>query len=63
VNKRARLTRRILREHRRGDFFHLSREWIWRNNLSVHSFWSCPHCEGVPGALKHLKGEVPRAYR
>ncbi len=63
MKKRARLARRILRDHRRGYPFHVSRDWTWRNSLSVHSFWSCPHCEGLPGALRHLKGEVPGAYR
>lgn len=55
MNKRARLARRILREHRRGADWHQGR-LAKLKGAEVWGFWSCTHC---PSA----KFEVPRAYR
>lgn len=48
MNKRARLARRILREHRQGaDGYHYVLEYkIGR--AAVYGYWSCTHCAPDP---------------
>lgn len=58
MNKRARLTRRILREHRQGAGFHYVQVAQF-GRAKVYGYWACTHCE-FP-ALFPLK--VPDAYR
>lgn len=56
MNKRARLARRILRDHRRRDgwhSFHLSLV-----GQSYWQLWHCPHCP-----RRTVDGWVPHAYR
>lgn len=60
MNKRARLARRILREHRRGMTYHIARSYCSSGGLDVWSFWSCPHCTH---ASILIPSEVPIAYR
>ena len=57
MNKRARLARRILREHRAGINFHHERG---PGGVRYWSFWACPHC---PRRHKLIPLETPRAYR
>lgn len=59
MNKRARLTRRILREHRQGAAMHFHNP---RHVRGWGEIWFCTHCPWlVPG---HDFGkEIPRAYR
>lgn len=59
MNKRARLSRRILREHRRGKTYHVSRDRQY-SYLAVYDFWSCPHCTHVSILIP---SKVPRIYR
>lgn len=57
MNKRARLTRRILREHsRRRQVNH----HITRSHYAWWDFWACPHC---PRQYKLIPLEAPLAYR
>jgi len=62
LNKRARLARRILRDHRRDvvslNMCHVSRDF-GAPGLEVWSFWTCPHCPGGRFGVM----EAPRAYR
>lgn len=57
MNKRARLSRRILREHREGAAWHHEQmpAPVW---LTTWRIWKCPHCPGY----NHDWG-LPRAYR
>lgn len=58
MNKRARLARRILREHRQGAGYHYVLEW--RNpKASVYGYWCCTHCAPDPV----FPVGVPVAYR
>lgn len=47
MRKRARLARRILREHRRGSvyLYHQTRE-AKTPAFEVWGFWLCPRCKG-----------------
>jgi hypothetical protein len=56
MNKRARLARRILREHRQGWPWHMT-----RLPGGVHLHWSCSHCKKWDRAL--ISEGSPRAYR
>jgi len=60
VNKRARLTRRILRDHRKGHAVHLEIEAKMPPHFVMHGFWHCTHCTWVSRFI-HVR--VPRAYR
>jgi hypothetical protein len=60
MNKRARLARRILRDHRRDVFLHTARDFR-RPALEVYRFWGCTHCEYPE--LNYYPEAVPRAYR
>ena len=43
MNKRARLTRRILRDHRRGAW-HASRARRHPSGAEIWRYWDCTHC-------------------
>lgn len=64
MNKRARLARRILREHRRGIFMHSTCEFKLRGGVEVYGFWACPHCNtpARPNLFEQNRG-IPVAYR
>ena len=47
MNKRARLARRILREHRAGAGFHYV-EVARFGRAKVYGYWSCTHCAPDP---------------
>ena len=56
VNKRARLARRILRDHRRGRVHHRFRHGP---DGVFSTFWHCPRCR-----FRFIgQAEVPHAYR
>jgi hypothetical protein len=59
VNKRARLARRILREHRAGTVFHYTKI-MKLGRASIYGYWYCTHCRGVS---RMIPKEIPRAYR
>lgn len=59
MNKRARLARRILREHRAGAPFHYVKVSTFPRGGGVYGYWGCTHCD-LP-ALFPIK--VPDAYR
>lgn len=59
MNKRARLARRILRDHRRKDgwhSFHMS--LVDRRDMPMWQVWHCTHC---PRQI--VDQWVPHAYR
>lgn len=58
MNKRARLTRRILREHRQGAGYHYIKVQQF-GRASVYGYWSCTHCAPDP----IFPVGVPIAYR
>lgn len=60
MNKRARLARRILRDHRQGINYHIARSYRSSGGLEVWSFWGCPHC---PRRYELIPMEAPVAYR
>lgn len=50
MNKRARRTRRILRDHQRKNnlYLHVRRDFTLPA-LDVYSFWLCPRCTALTG--------------
>lgn len=62
MNKRARLARRVLRDHRRGKGWcnhHVT--CTWRHGwVKIYDFWHCPRC-AHRSAL--IPTRAPRAYR
>lgn len=64
MNKRARLKRRILREHRRSanTVFLGKRISHWEKTARGWANWYCPHCWAPASASERLDG-VPHAYR
>lgn len=66
MRKRARLARRILREHRRTHKApyagaHWEKRPGWRD-METWSNWYCPHCHSAASAFERVDG-VPHAYR
>lgn len=60
MNKRARLARRILREHRQGYQMHFTNP---KRTPGFGLIWSCTHCSWI-GSVGYDSGEeIPRAYR
>lgn len=61
MNKRARLTRRMLRDHRKRPWMgvHVSQDFSAKA-MSVWSFWRCAHCANQSELIPL---EAPRAYR
>lgn len=47
VNKRARLARRVIREHRRWSdlYLHSNLDWV-RDMVEMRTLWACPRCPG-----------------
>lgn len=63
MNKRARLTRRILREHRRGMDYHMTRNGDFLPFFESWLMWSCTHCSCIGEVDFDRNTEVPYAYR
>lgn len=59
MNKRARLTRRILREHRGEVAIHHELVAWGHNGTKVFGFWRCPRCY----PYKLIPFGAPRDYR
>lgn len=60
MNERARLARRIIRDHRKGYVVHAEVQETLTSRFVVRGFWHCPHCTRL-SLLVPLR--VPRAYR
>lgn len=63
MNKRARLTRRILRDHRRGADWHPSLATRLDQSAALWFYWSCTHCSDMGVAGFERDKEIPVAYR
>lgn len=60
MNKRARLARRILRDHRRPVAVHMEIQVKVPPYFVMRGFWHCPHCTPLS---RLIPLRVPRAYR